>query len=143
MLCENRHSQSASQRLMMSCGHRRTVPVRAAFILFIAGLVLTGCDGPNAKGGEKQDKADAAANGSAYSGPGPNERIGRAVDRADRAAQNARDASATAVRKQGDSIQQQANIGATRLDEQAKAMRSAADQRAAALEANANKAAAH
>jgi hypothetical protein len=117
-------------------------PVRAPFILFITGFVLTGCDGPNAKVGEKQDKADVAANGSTYTGTGPNERIGRAVDRAARAAQNARDGSATAVRKEGDSIQQQANIGATRLDEQAKAMRSAADKRAAALEALQTKAAA-
>lgn len=105
---------------------------------FVAGLALMGCQGPNAKAGEQQDRADAAANGAEYTRGGPNEHIGRAVDRANRAERSARDAAANALQKQRDSVTQQANIDATRLDERAKTIRLEADQKANALVVNTN-----
>src|SRR3546814_17011761 len=61
---------------------------------------------------------------------GPNERIGEVRDRAAAAEQNVRDAAADALKAQGRNLERQADINATRLDEQARSIRDAADKRA-------------
>ena len=100
----------------------------------LAGLILlSACDGPAQKAGREQDQATANLAGQNYSGEGPNERIGVSVDRADQATQEARRAAEKASKKEGDAIRRQADVGATRLDEQAKAVRADAAQRAEAL----------
>src|ERR1041385_6904034 len=101
--------------------------------LFAIALVA-GCKGPGQTAGEAQDRAAATANGQQYSGEGPNERIGKAVDRANEAAQEARDASAVALKKQANAIRREGAVGAQRLKEQAKAITDEAEQRAEKLD---------
>lgn len=95
--------------------------------------LLAACHGPAQKAGEQQDQVNANLAGQNYTGEGPNERIGESVDHADRAAREARQASEEATKKQGEAIRRQADVGATRLDEEAKAVRADAAQRAKAL----------
>jgi hypothetical protein len=107
-------------------------------IALVAIAIVASCKGPGQTAGEAQDKAAAAANSQQYSGEGPNERIGKAVDRANEAAQDARDASAVALKKQADAIRREGAVGADRLEEQAKVITDEADQRADALEKQAS-----
>lgn len=68
---------------------------------------------------------------------GPNQRIGEARDRAVSARKEADKAAAKALSAKGDEIKRQADVEAASLDEQSRAIRDAADKRAAALkEAN-------
>ncbi|GAO40598.1 hypothetical protein SCH01S_49_00120 [Sphingomonas changbaiensis NBRC 104936] len=112
------------------------------FILIAsAGLwLVAACHGPAQKAGEQQDQVNANLAGQNYTGEGPNERIGESVDRADRAAREARQAAEEATKKQGEAIRRQADVGATRLDEEAKAVRADAAQRAKALSNDARQA---
>lgn len=92
-------------------------------LLLATALVLAGCGGPNEQAGAERDKAAAASIGKPYDGSGPNERIGEAQDRANRAAVHARDATTDAIKRQAD-------VEADRLEEQARAIRKAASDRA-------------
>ncbi|MGZ8359981.1 MAG: hypothetical protein ACXWUX_05620 [Allosphingosinicella sp.] len=107
--------------------------MKTSYIALAGFILLPACDGPAQKAGQEQDQATANLAGQNYSGEGPNERIGESVDRANRAAQEAREASEEATKMQGEAIRRQADVGATRLDEQARAVRADAAQRAEAL----------
>jgi hypothetical protein len=100
-------------------------------VIFLAMIVA--CNGPNETAGKEQDKAAAAALGQAYSGSGPNQRIGEAKDRAVSARKEADEAAAKALSAKGDEIKRQADVEAASLDEQSRAIRDAANKRAAAL----------
>ncbi|MBB5716847.1 hypothetical protein [Sphingomonas aerophila] len=95
-------------------------------IMATALILVAGCDGPNEKAGEAQDRAAANAAGIEYKGDGPAERISEAEDRADRAARKDLDA-------QRDRIKTEADARADRLEEQAREIRRLAKQRADAL----------
>ena len=95
-------------------------------VIATALILVAGCDGPNEKAGEAQDRAAANAAGVEYKGNGPAERIGEAEDRANRAARKDIDA-------QRDRIKTEADAQADRLEEQAKEIRRLARQRADAL----------
>lgn len=95
--------------------------VAATVLVFLAG-----CDGPNEKAGEAQDRAAANAAGIEYKGNGPAERIGEAQDRANRAARKDLEA-------QRDRITTEADTEADRLEQQAREIRSNAKARAEAL----------
>jgi hypothetical protein len=95
-------------------------------VIATALILMAGCDGPNEKAGEAQDRAAANAAGVEYKGNGPAERIGEAEDRANRAARKDLDA-------QRDRIKTEADAQADRLEEQAKAIRRIAKQRADSL----------
>lgn len=123
-----------------SPGH--LAPAAAAVMSWRSGIVILlamigACRGPNETAGKEQDKATAAALGQRYSGSGPNQRIGEARDRAVSARKEADEAAAKALSAKGDEIKRQADVEAASLDEQSRAIRDAADKRAAALkEAN-------
>jgi len=89
-------------------------------------FLLAGCDGPNEKAGEAQDRAAANASGVEYKGDGPAERIGEAQDRANKAAREDLEA-------QRDRITTEADMQADRLKQQAKEIRRSATERANAL----------
>ena len=89
-------------------------------------VLLAGCDGPNEKAGEAQDRAAANAAGVEYKGNGPAERIGEAQDRANKAAREDLDA-------QRDRITTEADAQADRLEQQANEIRRSAKERADAL----------
>lgn len=108
--------------------------MKSPYIALLGVLALAACDGPKQKAGGAQDRAAAAASGQPYTGEGPNERIGKAADRADRADRRARDASAEALKEQGNNIRRQADLSADRLEEQAKAIRQEASRQADALD---------
>ena len=74
-----------------------------------------------------------AAGGPTHRGGGPNERIGRAQDREVAAREEARDAAAASLTAQGKQIKREADVEATRLDEQSKALHEAPNENAAAL----------
>jgi len=95
-------------------------------VVATALILMAGCDGPNEKAGEAQDRAAANAAGIKYKGNGPAERIGEAEDRANRAAREDLEA-------QRDRIKTEADAEADRLEEQAKEIRHLAKQRADAL----------
>jgi len=99
----------------------------------VTALLLAACQGPAETAGANKDKAIAEAEGRTYDGDGPNERIGEAQDRAADAAEDARNAEAAAVEKQGDSIRTEAEIEAERLEQEAEAVREAADEKADAI----------
>ena len=103
---------------------------KQAILLVIGTACLAACQGPAAKAGEAQDKADAAAAGKAYTGNGPNEKVGEAQDRAIKAAKQARDAQADAIKQQGKEIRTEADTAADKLDAQAKQIRADAAKRA-------------
>lgn len=89
-------------------------------------VLLVGCDGPNEKAGEAQDRAAANAAGVEYRGNGPAERVGEAQDRANRAARKDLEA-------QRDRINTEADTQADQLEQQAKEIRRSAKERADAL----------
>ena len=95
-------------------------------IIATALILVTGCDGPNEKAGEAQDRAAANAAGIEYKGNGLAERIGEAEDRANRAAREDLEA-------QRDRIKTEADAQADRLEEQARDIRRLAKRRADAL----------
>ena len=108
--------------------------MKISSIALLAIVIVAGCKGPGQTAGEAQVKAAATANNQEYSGEGPNERIGKAVDRANDAAQDARDASAAALKKQGEAIRREADVRADRLKEQARAVTEEASRRAEILD---------
>mgnify|MGYP004507857595 CR=1 FL=1 len=89
-------------------------------------VLLAGCDGPNEKAGEAQDRAAANAAGIEYKGSGPAERIGEAQDRANKAARENLEAKR-------DRITTEADTQADRLEWQAREIRRSAKERADAL----------
>lgn len=95
-------------------------------VMATALVLLAGCDGPNEKAGEAQDRAAANAAGVEYKGNGPAERIGEAQDRANKAAREDLEA-------QRDRITTEADAQADRLEQQAKEIRRSAKKRADAL----------
>ncbi len=107
-------------------------------IVLLVLLALPGCDGPKQRAGELKDKVAAQDKGESYAGEGPNERMGKAGDRADEAEQQAKDATADALRKQGEAARRQADVPAGRLDEQARAIREDADKRGNVMDTEAN-----
>ena len=112
----------------------RHAAMRRALAAAAVILALAGCDGPNEKAGKDKDKAAAAASGVPHRGDGPNQQLGKAQDRAADAAKDARDARASALRKQAQGIKAQADVEADRLEEQARAIRAKAKDSAAPLE---------
>lgn len=111
---------------------------------FCGGLVLAAlisCGGPHEQAGEHQDQAAANATGQDYSGSGPAQRVGRAQDRADRAAIDAQQATKDAVAAESENYRRQVEVGAVRLEEQARELRENADRREDELEAEAAEAA--
>ncbi|MGR4893127.1 hypothetical protein ACIPPQ_19005 [Sphingopyxis sp. LARHCG72] len=103
----------------------------------MALLLLSACQGPQAKAGAEKDKAAAEAAGRVYEGNGPNEAIGAARDRAEDAAREAREAEAAGLKRQGDAIRRQADVEAEKLEQQAEAIRKEADAQADAFDAQA------
>ncbi|RYE75490.1 MAG: hypothetical protein EOO80_15035 [Oxalobacteraceae bacterium] len=89
-------------------------------------LLLAGCDGPNEKAGEAQDRAAANVAGVEYKGNGPAERVGEAQDRANKAARED-------IEAQRDRITTEADTQADLLEQQAKKIRRSAKERADAL----------
>jgi hypothetical protein len=113
--------------------------LRLCTIVIIAAAVLAGCDGPHQKAGAAQDEAAAAAQGQPYRGEGPNERVGAAQDRSDTAARSARKDAAEALHTEADAVRRQADVPATRLDEQSQALRKEAGRRGDALDREADR----
>ena len=114
--------------------------MKSGVSILIAILALSGCKGPAQKAGEQRDKEAAATAGVAYNGSGPNEAVGRQKDRAVEAVDDAKHATAKALREQADQIRALAEVDAKRLDEQAKSIRSEADGRADKLDEQAKQA---
>ncbi len=98
---------------------------------------LTACGGPNEQAGERQDQAAANQTGQAYRGSGPAQRVGRAQDQADRAADDARQATEAALAAESENYRRQVEVGAVRLEEQARELRAKADRRGDDLKAEA------
>ena len=122
--------------------HVRTGPDHLrgiARLLLLAGYVAlaAACNGPHEQAGRDQDKSAAQSRGERYSGSGPNQRLGQAQDRADDADRRLRDANGEVLKAQGHEIRRHADVDATRLDEQSRAIRDAANVRARALETEA------
>lgn len=89
-------------------------------------VLLAGCDGPNEKAGEAQDRPAANASGVEYKGNGPAERIGEVQDRANRAVRKDLEA-------QRDRINAEADTQTDQVEQQAKDIRRSAKGRADAL----------
>ena len=96
---------------------------------------LSSCGGPNQQAGERQDEAAANRAGETYTGTGPAERVGRAQDQADRASIEARRATKAALAARSDNYRRQVEVGAVRLEEQARELRQNADARGEQLKA--------
>lgn len=105
--------------------------------LVISSIGLASCHGPSEQAGRDADRAEASQSGVPYGGSGPNERIGAAQDRAAASERHVREAASKALEAQGQNVRSQAEVQATRMDEQTRALREAADRRAAALETQA------
>jgi len=106
--------------------------------LLLAGYAALGaCNGPHEQAGRDQDKSAAQSRGEPYRGSGPNQRLGQAQDRADDADRQLRDANGEVLKAQGREIRRNADVDATRLDEQSRAIRDAANVRARAVETEA------
>ena len=106
---------------------------KTIFALVLSMQMLSGCDGPNEKAGEEQDRAAAAVAGQPYQEGGPNERLGEARDRVvDAQADEAR-AQARIAKRQRDEIETSADVAADALENRASVIRANAHRNAAAL----------
>lgn len=101
-----------------------------AQLLLLTSVVLTACKGPNAQAGRDQDKAAAQSCGEIFRGGGPNQRLGKAQDRADDADRQLSEANGDAIKARARELLRSADVKATRLDEQAKAIRASANVQA-------------
>ena len=111
--------------------------VGVRWVLLSCCAALAACNGPHEQAGRDQDKSAAQSRGEPYRGSGPNQRLGQAQDRADDADRRLRDANGEVLKAQGREIRRHAEVDATRLDEQSRAIRDAANVRARAVETEA------